>query len=473
MARLTVEHALAELQRLVRRRPAADGIPALTARIPDDLQSDEAKVIALPRDEYDALKRVRKLLPEDLRFEYLEERAAEAATWRFVCLAHMRSGDHVPEFVAEHAREPMERTCFLPLELLTVSEELDLLGVRLLPVDQASPPEPFFGPPLTETTRTVVAVPVRGTSYEKMNERARATADHTLRLLRATLRAHRWIAHEQLRFRLGPSFWFDDNRSGWKRAPDEGWELTLDEPLVELASSQPMWSLPEVPRTDVERSAELAVRWYERAQLVVERIDKLLYLFFALEAILGDTSEGLKAPALAIRRAMLGGLTTGHFIHPARTYLLYGEVRSAAVHGEPPPDVDEREIGSFAWDIRIAINEFLQFAADRGLVKRKRVRQALDTDEQRQGLIDTLLEEDPDRWRPYLAPARDALRVTLEVGSAVRLTPVDGGGGERLDDAQDMKSGDIAVVRRRSVRIATDEAKIVVELTRVDGGASD
>jgi hypothetical protein len=472
VARLTVEHALAELQRLVRRRLAVDGIPAMSGLLPDDLQSDESKMLGLRRDERDALQYVRNLLAEDLRFEYLKESAAEAATWRFVCLAHMRDGDHVPDFVAEHAREPMERTCFLPLESLTISEEIELFGVRLLPLDQASPPEPLFGPPLTEASRSVVAVPALGTDYMKMNGRARVAAEHALRLLRATLREHPWIADEQLRFRLGPSVWFDDERSAWQRAPDEGWELTLDQGLVELVTSQPISSLPEVPSTDVERRAELALRWYERAQLVVEPIDKLLYLFFALEAILGDKSEGLKAPALAVRRAMLGLLTTGHFTHPARTYLLYDKVRSAAVHGERPPDVDGRDVRSFGWDIRIAINEFLQFASDHGLVKRSRMRQALDVDDRRQGVVQALLEQDPDLWAPYLGPARDALRVTLEAGTLVTVAPVDGGGGEALADPQEVKAGDVAVVRGLSIMIAADEMKIIVERTRADGTAS-
>jgi hypothetical protein len=235
MAHLTVEHALAELQRLVRRRPAPDGIPSMTGQLADDLQSDEMKTIGLLRDERAALARIRKLLEADLRFEYLKQDAAEAATWRFVSLAYTCDGDHDADFVTRHAQEPMERTCFLPLEWLTVSEEVDIFGVRLLPVDQSPPPEPLFGPPLTEGSRTVIAVPSRGTSYAKMNERARATAAHALRLLRVTLRGHQWIPAEQLRFRLGPSFWFDDSRSGFRAAPDEGWELTLDQELVALA----------------------------------------------------------------------------------------------------------------------------------------------------------------------------------------------------------------------------------------------
>jgi len=83
-----------------------------------------------------------------------------------------------------------------------------------------------------------------------------------------------------------------------------------------------------------------------------------LYLFFALEAILGDRSEGLKAPALAIRRALLGWLVTSGFSHPSRTFLLYDDLRSAAaVHGEAPPSLPERLSDMFASDVRRALNE--------------------------------------------------------------------------------------------------------------------
>jgi hypothetical protein len=40
---------------------------------------------------------------------------------------------------------------------------------------------------------------------------------------------------------------------------------------------------------------------------------------------------------------------------------------------------------------------------DRRLVKRARVRQALDGDERRQGVVDALLKEDPELWARYLS----------------------------------------------------------------------
>jgi Zn-dependent alcohol dehydrogenase len=49
-------------------------------------------------------------------------------------------------------------------------------------------------------------------------------------------------------------------------------------------------------RNDVERRANTALRWFEQAQLAGDPLMEVLFCFTALEAILGDTSEGLKAP---------------------------------------------------------------------------------------------------------------------------------------------------------------------------------
>ncbi len=105
-----------------------------------------------------------------------------------------------------------------------------------------------------------------------------------------------------------------------------------------------------------------------------------LFLFFALEAILGNKAEGKKARGLAIRRAILSHKTNEGFTHPGRIYLLYDDVRSVAVHGGDPPHVPEDEIKKFSWDLRWAINEFLDLARQEGLSKRGRLLAILDSD---------------------------------------------------------------------------------------------
>ncbi len=370
-------------------------------------------MIGLLVDERAALEHVRSLLSADLRFEYLKDHEIERVTGRYVCLARRRRDDLVAEFVAEHARDPMERTCFFPVELLTVKEEVELYGVRLIPRDAVERPPTLFGHDPGPTMGSVIAVACAGTDYWKMSMRARPVAARALRLLRATLREEPWLPDRQLRFRLGSVVWFDDSiRAGWTSPLDEGWELELDDGLLRHATSQEISALPDAPRNDVERRLELALEWFERGQLAVDPIVELLYLFFALEGILGDKSEGLKAPSLAVRRAMLGLLTSGRFVHPNRTYLLYDEVRSAAVHGEAPRRrvIGQREVDKFAWDVRRALNEFLGYARREGFTKRAQVRKALDGHERRASVVQGTAQ---GRSQTLVRPTQNPLMIAL------------------------------------------------------------
>lgn len=405
----TAERALEDLQRLVRRKPPADPPqPAMSGQLPEDLQTDEPRMLGLFPDERRALEALRKILPKDLRLEHLADRALDDATWRFACRCHL---DHetelVGDFFAEYAREPMQRTCFLPLELLSVGRAVELFGVTLLPASEVDPPSTFFGPNPRPTMASVVAVATTGTHYGRMSERARLIAEHAVRLLRATLRESRFMPDRQLRFRLGQAHWFDDAASGWKSRPEEGWELELDDQLLRVVRSQELSTLPQTPVTDVERRIHLALRWYDTAQLTADPLRELLYLFFALEAILGNKSQGLKAPALAVRRAMLGLLTSGGFTHPERTYLLYDRIRSAAVHGEEPPPITQRAVDLFSADVRRALNEYLAFARTNGYAKRAQIRKALDSHERRERVARALRDQNPRLWKRYLDPSDD------------------------------------------------------------------
>ena len=96
------------------------------------------------------------------------------------------------------------------------------------------------------------------------------------------------------------------------------------------------------------KAADRALGWIERAQLTGDRLVALLFLFFALEAILGDESEGSKAMPLAFRQALLDVDRSGGFSDPNPTWLLYGAVRSAAVHGSEAPPISERTLSTFA-----------------------------------------------------------------------------------------------------------------------------
>jgi hypothetical protein len=142
------------------------------------LAVSEAQIIGLHADEVDVAEPAIAALSDDLRFERLDHPDDEV--WRFVaeCGAD-RSADHVPVFVARHAAAVTRAVCYVPVEFLTVSSQMRLSALALLPVtDPRLPPSrPWFG--LEASTGCVVAVEVDGTSYGQMAERAREYVSRT------------------------------------------------------------------------------------------------------------------------------------------------------------------------------------------------------------------------------------------------------------------------------------------------------
>jgi hypothetical protein len=93
----------------------------------------------------------------------------------------------------------------------------------------------------------------------------------------------------------------------------------------------------------------------ERAWLATEPLVRLLYLFFALEALLGDTGESLKAaassrfgPPSSVER--LAGLRASE-----RNLVAVHKVRSAPVQGSERPAMSDHNVGRLASDVREAL----------------------------------------------------------------------------------------------------------------------
>jgi hypothetical protein len=176
-----VERALTKLQGLIRRPPSRGEEMVRTGERPEDLRSEGVTGVGLFADQDAALKELRSLMSEDLRFEYLKDPELKSVTWRFVCLAHLqRKGDLVAEFVAKHARQPIDRTCFFPVELLKITDEVELYGVKLMPPGAVERPPTLFGHDPGPTMGSIVAVECTGTDRGKMGERARAVAERAL-----------------------------------------------------------------------------------------------------------------------------------------------------------------------------------------------------------------------------------------------------------------------------------------------------
>lgn len=373
----------------------------MTRLLPLGLTGGEKKYIQVLADEVEAVDKAVVAITADLRFEHLGDAADDV--WYFVAESWIDARtDHVPEFAERQGKVPTAATCYIPVEFLTVQKESQLPDVRLLPVTHEDIPQqqaPWFA--LDSPVGCVAAVSVRGTSHARMAGRARVAASHALRVLRAAMREHRGINDEQLRFRLGVGYAFDDRLTGWDRRDDAAYGLTLSEDLSRVLED-PVVALPADPRTDIERKALVALQWMERAFLTGDDLVALLYRFFALEALLGRKSEGLKAHGLAFRQMVLGHIVTGSFGHPNATLLLYGKIRSGAVHGEDVPGVSSAIAHSVESGVRQTLGQYLTLAKERRLSRRSRLLDVLDTHPSRRDLIAWLREYGGQEWDRYL-----------------------------------------------------------------------
>jgi len=370
----------------------------ITRLLPDDLGTGESQYLGLLADEVEAADKAMSELVADPRFEHLDD--VDDVVWRFVaeCWAD-RSTDHVPVFLTRIAGEIEHAACYIPIEFLTVESRTQLASLTLLPANDPQIPPTGPGFTLDQPTGCVAVVEVDGSSYGPMAERARERVTHVLRGLRIALGGR--VHPRQLRFRPGIGYSFGGRLTGWKRRDDEAYSLTLATDISDLLG-QPAMALPEAPRNDVERKAALAMQWMERAYLAGDELIALLYRFFALEALLGDKSEGLKAHGLAFREMMLSHIISGGFRHPSRTYFFYDQVRSAAVHGEEATDVFQKDAGSFEWAVRDALGNYLKLANDRGISRRGKLLQVLDRHPDRPQLIDWLRQHGGSVWTSYL-----------------------------------------------------------------------
>jgi hypothetical protein len=393
--------ALANLQRLMRRPPLfAAGV--VSRRVVPDALADDTE-LGLSREEIDAIRHTEETLLADASFEHLGKRAG-SRVWYFACQCALdRKAEFVDQFMAEHAKELESRWCYVAVDYLKVASPCESVGVKFLPVDSSEIPRHERLPGLLSDppVGSVAVVEVTGTDRERMAERALARVGHALRVLRIALREHRSIADQQLRFRLGRSYTFGPELTGWHLPDEAAVELELRQEFLDLAADVEVVNLPALPVTGIEKQADIAIRWMERAWFTGEPIVALLFMFFALEALLGDKSEGQKAHLLAFRQAMLSHAVTGRFPDPDRTFLLYDQVRSSAVHGEDAPVVERDLVHRFARSVRQTLSQYLRYARERGLQRRGPLLRVLDAHPDRAQLVDMLRLHGGPWWVEY------------------------------------------------------------------------
>lgn len=398
----SAEKALKTLQQTLRQKPSeAAERPAAVMALPAEPSEGEGRFLVLSIADARAVTAARVALMEDPRFEYLKSRVDDVLR-EFVaqCRVERRQG-HIERFVTDHARLPQERLCYMPLEHLRVAQEVTALGTTFLPTTDARIPRDRIGFSLVSPVGSVAAVLAHGTSEERMAERAMAACAYALRLLRVGL-TERIASERQLRFRLAGTYTFSEPVWGWKASDDVAYDLDLTPDLIRLAESQPMARIGPNVVTDVDRKAQVALKWIERSLFAAEPMVALLFLFFGLEALLGDRSSKKKAHDLAFKQALLNHVVTGAFAHPDRTVLLYDRVRSAAVHGEDVHGVTWGVVHDQVGAVKTTLDAYVAFADAQGIGRRGRLLTALARHPGRAQLIDWLRVSGGEEWRKWL-----------------------------------------------------------------------
>jgi len=399
-----VQNALKRLQAEARRSSEPDGRGVAIWTVPEELATEDCIQIMLDGAGIQSMEEAKAEIFKDQRFEYLDEKTLDDLLWRFIhgCLLD-RSCDRVRMFTNQHRHEMLELTCYVPVEHLTVAAQREILGVRLLPLDseEIPPPGPWFR--LDEPIGSVLAVSVKGTNHRLMADRAHATAEHVLGTLRVALKlAYPSILDRQLRFYLAETWAFSDGTTGFGVGSRRVYGFDLGDNLPEL-EAEAVLHVPQAARNRLEGRAILAIQWINRAILAPEPVVAVLYHFFALEALLGTRSEGLKGPLIARRRAMLAAAMGAGFLHPHANYFLYENVRSAAVHGGVTDEVGEDTARTFSGDVRTALQQFLDYANREGFTKQSDLVTALDNHPQHAELVDWLRQNGGPLWDKHFA----------------------------------------------------------------------
>jgi hypothetical protein len=393
-----VRQALSTLQGRIRQRPAENETIIKTI---GDTRRIPAVELRLTQAQLDAMKAAEQAIAADERFEHLVP--AEDAIQEFAqdC-ATDRKTNHVKVFMKRHEQDAGERVCYFGVEFLNVTEPADVAGIRLLPLNDPEIPEtnPLFK--MDKTITSYAVVQITGTNDVLMAASARELADHALRVLRIALRQSYALNPEQLRFRLGTSYAFADVGGGWQRHDDIAYPLELVSDLTLVLATAVAGLPPTAAKKSINEKALLAVGWLDRAVFASDPLVATLYRFFALEALLGDSSDGLKNGPLALRQMTLSAIAMGGFRHPDDTFLAYKEVRSFAVHGEAAPAVTPQQASRFARAVQDTLDQYLTIANQHGFTKRRQLMDLLDNYPDRDKLIAWIRENGSDKWGEYL-----------------------------------------------------------------------
>jgi hypothetical protein len=404
---MTVEKALQGLQQTLRIKPGKPGGDEPNAgffTVPEDLSTHELPVVHLTSTRSFKIAHVEHELAVDSRYEHLDERGRQDAVKRFVVWALLdRTTSHLRRFNRTYARKVLDLHCYFAVVDLNLEEAVEIGHATLYPATDAQVANfPDLG--LRGRYDSVIRVPTRGTNYELMMQRARIEAERTLQALRLALRRQMQLSYDQLRFRLGETYAFDERISGWALAAGTPTVTPLTMSVWETVKDDPTLRMAAEPQHDVDKKAAIALRWLDAAHLASDRTTGILFRFFALEAMLGSSSDKLKAPDLAFMRTMLSHVMHYSFTNPLLIYILYDKVRSRAVHGEAEFTVSDDALSEFDCNILDCVEDYLIFCDRNAITRQAKLREALCSHADAPKVLAWLQEHGPGEWGDFSIP---------------------------------------------------------------------
>jgi hypothetical protein len=393
---------LKKLNHMMRQPRPTPQSPNRWGQISGELDTESAREWILLSDaESNYIESLAQNLKDDVRFEHLmsPRSVLEQYAWRSF---QKKSSDLWETFIDDNAIEPKVDKCFIPVEGLTVTSPIDINGVRFLPTDHPSLPSRELLFDVSLPVRSVAMISTKGTHAKRMVERAQKDVEAVLRRLRIAMRSDLGINTRQLRFRIGESYALEDFMTGVQNRASIVYPIEVTANAIERIILQPVMEIPLNPSNDIDRHVETALRWWERAVAEPDAHVAITFLYFCLEALLGDDSTKLKSVPMILRQSLLCNDVDGIIFSPVQSLELYDTVRSKAVHGEIVRSVDEDVAHQFAFEIQRTIDQFIRLKNREGFTTRRQLRRYLNDHKDRAQMIDFLKSTFGGDWNGSL-----------------------------------------------------------------------
>jgi hypothetical protein len=338
-----------------------------------------------------ARRLIRHMYFEHLGLESIRDSLHQGAV-RYRAIAPDRrptAREYAAEVLDPMAQEPMRRTVYLGVEHLKLPHDTVVGSVRFLDLSHDTELAEAFARFGDAAPELVCAVEVIAATDELLRERARNKAELALGLIRQQnlFGFNSKIYLDQIIYGLdGRYTWRDGTtiaRAGWWRHKPHAIPMDLAHPngAEWRAKLDELSALYSALAPDLRERVDTCIDWLDVAALSDRWRIIIPALFSGMEALLVPETVGLKAEVVTVRSVAVH-VAVGHpFFDPSHIMGAY-TLRSDLIHGNPTPDVLDKDAADFAdfrriWAFRV-LCDYLELARSIGATKVREIVSHLD-----------------------------------------------------------------------------------------------